>query len=295
METVFVVDCNWYTYRAWAVTRAVHRDFSVAMSAMLIGMLSKDMAAVRAKKMLLCFDSKKNFRYDLLPTYKSSRHEDKPIDQSIPGRENVKPVYEYIDIIKDYFNKIGFKWIEVEGYEADDCCCSAAKKYAKTHRVIVGTKDKDHFQYLSENIIIYDSSNKVNGEPHPRYIDVKLAEELKGVPIEKMRLLQALNGDKIDDIPQLFSLRQTKDIIHRYGTLKAAMQDDIYATAIKTNLEAIKLNGKLVTLVDTVPVPEVHELSIPKAVLDDQLKQDLPKSYFNLIDYLHPKTMSLFG
>lgn len=295
METIFVVDGNWYCWRSWAVTRAVHRDFSIAMTSMLIGMISKDMAAVRAKKLLICFDGEKNFRYDLYPMYKSSRHEDKPIDNSIPGRENVKPVYEYFPIIKEWLDKIQFKWIQYEKYEADDCCCSAAKRYKDQYRVVVGTKDKDHYQYLDDNVCLYDSSFKVNGEPKPRYIDVKLAEELKGVSIKKMRLLQALNGDKVDDIPQLFSLRQSKDIINRLGSLKAAMNDEKYADSIKANLEAIKLNGKLVTLLDIVEVPDVNALTVPKLQLDDYAKQNLPKSYFNLIDFLHPKTMSLFS
>ena len=67
-----------------------------------------------------------------------------------------------------------------------------------------------------------------------------------------------------------------------------------YKKLLLPKLEELKRNAKLVTLVDNVELPEESILKPSKIVLDKELKQNLPKPYFNLIDYIYPKTNSLF-
>lgn len=296
-ETIFVVDGNFYLHRAYAVTRAVHREFGVALNSMFIGMICKDMAAVRAKKILVAFDGCKVFRYDVYPYYKANRHEShEPVDNTIPGREGAKEIYTYLDGLKAILNEIKISVISHDQYEADDCCCSAAKQYGDLgYRVVIGTRDKDSFQYLREDVELYDSSFKVRGEPRPRYIKAEDVKELKGVEVKQMRTLQALTGDAIDNIPSIMSLRQAKRLILEYGTVKNAIKsNEEYKQLLVPRMEDLKRNVKLVTLVDSVDLPKAESLSVPRLVLDEELKRNLPKSYFNCIDYLNPRTGSLF-
>lgn len=58
--------------------------------------------------------------------------------------------------------ELGICYCQPEIFEADDVACSAAYKYSK---VIVGTKDKDSFQYLSDKVSLYDSSFKKGVNP----------------------------------------------------------------------------------------------------------------------------------
>ena len=296
-STIFVIDGNWYLHRAYAVTRAVHRDFGTALYSMFIGMICKDTAAVQAKRLLICFDGAANFRYKIYPSYKANRHESHaPVDNTIPGRETAKEIYTYLDGLKALLTELNIAWIQKEKYEADDCCCSASYKYKKDYKVVVGTKDKDSYQYLdAENDVqLYDSSYKVKGEPKPRYIDAALAEKLKGVPIAQMRAFQSLIGDAIDNIPEIVSAKQAKKILLEFGSIKTALQSAEYKNILLPRLEDIKRNAKLVTLVKDIELPEASELLAKRVILDDELKRNLPKSYFNYVEYACPKSRSLF-
>ena len=297
-ETIFIVDGNFYLHRAYAVTRAVHRDFEIALLSMFLGMISKDTVAVRAKKLLICFDGPACFRYKIYPSYKSNRHESQaPVDNTIPGRETAKEIYAYLDPIKALLTELKIAWIQKDEYEADDCCCSASYKWKEQYRVIIGTKDKDSFQYLDDEngVELYDSSYKVKGEPKPRYIDAKLAEELKGVSVKRMRAYQALIGDAIDSIPEIVQPRIAKRIIKEYGTIKRALaENEEYKQLLLPRLEDIKRNAKLVTLVKDIELPEATELSVKRVNLDEELKRNLPKSYFNMLEYVSPRSRSLF-
>ena len=297
-ETIFVVDGNFYLYRAYSVTRAVHRDFGIALLSMFLGMISKDTVAVRAKKLLVCFDGPSVFRYKIYPSYKANRHENQaPVDNTIPGRETAKEIYTYLDDIKALLTELKIAWIQKDEYEADDCCCSASYKWKDQFRVIIGTKDKDSYQYLDaeKGVELYDSSYKVKGEPKPRYIDAKLAEELKGIPIKRMRAYQALIGDAIDSIPEIVQPRIAKRIIKEYGTIKRAVtENEEYKQMLVPKFEEIKRNAKLVTLVKDVELPEANELIVKRVSLDEELKRNLPKAYFNMLEYVSPKAKSLF-
>lgn len=296
-QPIFVLDGNWYLHRAYAVTRAVHRDFSDALYAMFIGMLCKDAMAVQSKRILVCFDGPTVFRYDIYPYYKANRHEShEPIDNTIPGREGAKEIYTYLDGLKVLLTELKIAWIQHNKYEADDCCCSASYKYKNEYRVIVGTKDKDSYQYLDDenDVQLYDSSFKVKGESKPRYIDTALAEKLKGISVSQMRAFQSLIGDAIDNIPEIVNARQAKKILLEYGSVKEALKSSEYKNILLPRLEDIKRNAKLVTLVKNVELPEASSLLAKRVVLDEVLKRNLPKSYFNYIEYACPKSRSLF-
>lgn len=294
-NTIFVVDGNWYIWRAYSVTRAVHRDFGTAFLELWLGMICKDCTAVRAKNLLVCFDGSNIFRYKIYPMYKANRRESHAaIDNSIPGRETAKEAYAYIDDIKALLTELKICWIQDDKYEADDCCCSASYKWKSSYNVVVGTKDKDSYQYLDENVRLYDSSYKIKGEPHPRYIDAALAEKQKGVPINRMRAYQSLIGDAIDNIQEIVSPKIAKKIILEYKTIKDALRDDKYKLMILPRLEDIKRNSKLVTLSKNVDLPSIAETSIKRVIIDEELKRNLPKAYFNLIEFACPRSGSLF-
>jgi DNA polymerase-1 len=80
----------------------------------------------KTKDCIVCLSGSKNFRYDLLSTYKHNR-KDKP-----------KPVY--LDEIKEHL-KTNYKFQQKDVLEADDCMGILATKFPDSY--IIATIDKD--------------------------------------------------------------------------------------------------------------------------------------------------------
>lgn len=298
MSTLFVVDGNAYLYRAYFTARAIHTDFKNALATMFLALVCKDAKDVKADRLIIGFDGNKGFRYRLYPGYKRSRHENKWLDtEKLPekGRENVKPVYEYLPDVIEAIRTLGFQVAQVENLEADDLCCSYATQYKdQFDRVVCGARDKDHFQYLEgDHVMLYDSANRVNGELHPVYITQADAEAKTGIPVGKMRLFQTLYGDSTDDIPRIFGKKKAKELVLSYDKIEDAVEDVEYNTDLMANWETLKVNAQLVTLVSDAELPiDPKDAKPPK--IENLQNEWLPKAYFNYIEWLYPTSGSLF-
>ena len=291
MSTVFVIDGNWYLHRCFFTVKTNY-DFSQKLCLSFLSLACKDALAVKASHLLIAFDGPHVFRYKKDPLYKANRSEHSSVNSmGISSSE----IYKYLPDLFCLLTELGICYCQPEIFEADDVACSAAYKYSK---VIVGTKDKDSFQYLSDKVSLYDSSFKKGGKPFPRFITYKDVEKLKGISISKMVKYQTLVGDKIDNIPSILSPIKTKNLLNKYGSIKNILKecpDQKVISSLKTNIPRLLLNKELVTLRKDVPLPELSSLKLEKKILDVSLKSRLPKSYFDYLDFIYPNTPSLFG
>ena len=184
-------------------------------------------------------DSKeKTFRKEIYPQYKENRPEP-PEDLQIQ-----LPIA--IDLIKE----MGFKMIEIPGYESDDIIASLATTAAKQGiKVQIVSQDKDMYQLIDdEKIVIFDPVKK-------EIIDEKKAIEKFGVHPKDFVNFQALVGDSSDNIPGVkgIGVKTAAKLINKYHTLENIYDhiDEIKGALQKKLIEGKEnafLSRKLVTL-----------------------------------------------
>lgn len=287
---IFIIDCNWYLHRVWFVLKGkVGRPMEQALPFALLAMIMKDACLVRASHILVAFDGSAVFRYDLLPTYKANRvkgseGKTKNDDDDMEGG---KDIYEYLPEVRRYLTNAGVAWVQKKKYEADDVLASAATQYKG--RIYLGSQDKDGYQVLGDTVTMFDSSAK----PNPRYITKAYAEKRKGVPVDKMVMLQTLIGDKIDNVKQFMTDSKARKIVNQWGSIKEwhTNADEDTKRWIRANQAGLALNKQLVYLVRDLDLPEVETLVVPKLVRSED---SLPKSWFQYQAFRHPKSKGLF-
>jgi DNA polymerase-1 len=297
-ETILAIDGNWYLHRIFHTTKT-NRPLVEVIPYRLLAMICKDALAVRAKYVCVAFDGPKVFRYGVYPLYKSKRKDGKPSStdhEFAPSAE--LDVYDFLEPIYELLSQVGFGYYQPRKHEADDVLCSIAHKYGNIFRVVCGTSDKDAYQYLTEHVMLYDSSfkNPHTKKPEPRYIRVEDAERRKGVKIEQMVDYQTLIGDIGDSVPPIpgYGPKTAISILQTHGTLQAWYKQSRgkERAFIQTHMESFRRNRKLVQLVsDCAPASEVDEWKLLKEKPDISL----PSTYHDFHSIIYPKTKGLFG
>ena len=98
-------------------------------------------------------------------------------------------------LIRDATEAFGFLAIEKKGYEADDIIATLAKNATEEGAIVtIFSSDKDLMQLVSDDIKMYDPIRNI-------FIDIDRVQEKFGVTPDKVIDVQALIGDKVDNIP----------------------------------------------------------------------------------------------
>ncbi len=176
---------------------------------------------------LFSIDSKtKSFRHNLYEQYKANRPE---------APEDLKA---QLPICIELIKKMGFKTIEMEGYESDDIIASITKTAKqKGIKVIIVTHDKDMYQLIDDDkVIIYDPRKKL-------FINEEEAYKKFGVKPKDFINFQALLGDSSDNIPGVkgIGIKTASKLINQYHTLEN-LYDNI--SQIKGAIQKKLIEGK---------------------------------------------------
>ena len=113
---------------------------------------------------IMAFDKKPYIKSSIYPDFKGDRLVTNDVDREIFKLQ--------MDVIKNYFGKVGTKIVEFEGYEADDISYSIAKEYGGREdiKIEIITADKDqHSAVLFGNnikVISNTDKSKVDGNPN---------------------------------------------------------------------------------------------------------------------------------
>jgi len=158
---------------------------------------------------LFALDSKqKTKRSELDPNYKANRPK--------PPEDLLKQLPVAIEWIK----KMGFKSVEVAGYEADDIIASVAKDAKeKGLKVQVVSSDKDLYQLIDDDkVLIYDPMKKIK-------INEEECIAKFGVKPKQIVDYLAIVGDSADNIPGVKGIgpKGARKLLNEYESLK-----DIY-------------------------------------------------------------------
>jgi len=258
-KVVLLIDGHSLAYRSYfAFIRNPLRNSKGQNTSAIFGFvnsLKKLFANFSPKYMAVVFDSgKETFRHKLYEEYKSDRPET-PSD-----------LVSQLPLIKHVIETYGIKILEKEGFEADDILATIAKRLAHDKvKVYIVTSDKDLFQLVNDNILIYDVYKDIT-------YDREKTKEKFGIKDPAMiRDILALAGDAIDNIPGVpgIGMKRAIDIVHKYDSLDEALKKDERLKAHKKIAEISKILATLKTDVKvkaTLEQLKVKNKDIPKLI-----------------------------
>lgn len=195
----------------------------------------------------VCWDmGSKTFRTEMFDGYKANRP-DAPIEL-VPQFDLVKEVVEAFDIPN----------IGLEGYEADDCIGTIAKKAKKEADVFILTGDQDILQLLDDNIsVILLQKGYGNYLVHTK----ETFYEEKGITPKQMIDLKAFMGDPSDNYPGVKGIgeKTALKLLQQYGHIEGVLKNIEQLTKgqrakIEHDLEMLYLSRQLAEIKCDLPV-----------------------------------------
>ncbi|WP_394141412.1 5'-3' exonuclease [Cytobacillus oceanisediminis] len=195
----------------------------------------------------VCWDmGSKTFRTEMFDGYKANRPE-APIEL-VPQFDLVKEVVEAFDVPN----------IGLEGYEADDCIGTIAKKASQEAEVLILTGDQDILQLLDNNIsVILLQKGYGNYLVHT----TETFYEEKGITPKQMIDLKAFMGDTSDNYPGVKGIgeKTALKLLQQYEHIEGVLENleqltKGQRTKIEQDLEMLHLSRQLAEIKCDVPV-----------------------------------------
>ena len=245
---LILIDGSAYIFRAYYGLPPMNRADGTPINAVFgfTNMLVKLIEDYRDDKMIVIFDAaRENFRNTIFKEYKANRGE---------TPEDLIPQFEIIRQCVDAFN---IPQLEIEGYEADDIIatyCKLAEKQ-KIDSIIVSS-DKDLMQLVTKKITMLDPMKN-------KKIGIEQVIEKFGLPPEKVIQIQALTGDKVDNIPGAPGIgpKTALQLIQDFGDVHKLIQNakkipqEKRRNIILDNEEDILVSLELVKLKNDIKLP----------------------------------------
>ncbi|MBQ3464680.1 hypothetical protein IJH15_00440 [Candidatus Saccharibacteria bacterium] len=207
-------------------------------------------------KVVVAWDSKTsaNRRRELYPEYKAGRVK--------PGED----FYTQIPLLIELVSDLGWAFVEIDNYEADDIIGTLSKQADETldergnceYETYIISSDLDMLQIVDDNTRMW---RILKGFSNIEEIDVSEIESKYGIKKSQFLDLKSLKGDSSDNIPGVPGIgeKTAAKLLNDYGDL-----DNIYnnieqiSGSTKTKLEAGKdsayLSKKLAKIMFNAPV-----------------------------------------
>lgn len=183
-DALFIIDGSYLLYRSFYAIRPLYTSAGIPTQAVFgfCRAIKKIIDNFNPSSLIVAWDSRgKTFRNDLYAEYKATRQ--KPPSELFVQKEYI---FKFLDTI-------GVAQIAQENYEADDIIAALAQQY-QDQQIVLVCPDKDMYQLLSENFIIFDPFKD-------RLIDTETFRAEQGFGPEKVPFYYALLGDSSDNIP----------------------------------------------------------------------------------------------
>jgi len=245
-KTVTIIDTFGFFFRAfYAIPQHLKTKdgFPTGLLTGFINFISTLQKQHDSDYIVFAIDTKGDtFRHEIDPNYKANRQ---PPPQELTMQ---------LPIAIEWIDKMGYKTLGIEGFEADDIIATVAK-YAKqnNYNVRVVSHDKDLYQLIDDGrVVIIDAIKK-------KVMDEKACFEKYGVTPSQFIDYQSILGDSADNVPGIKGIGKVgaQKLLQEYKTL-----DNIYANidnikgVMQKKLIASKddayMSKKLVTLRDDV-------------------------------------------
>lgn len=222
-------------------------------------MLMKLIQEIRPHALVIAFDKgKQTFRKDMFPQYKGTR---KPTPEELKSQ---------IPLLRRFAEAFGVKFLEKEGYEADDIIGTLATKAAdEGYDTMVVTGDRDALQLVRKNLRVMMTKKGIS--EMKVYDEAAFEEEYRLKPPALIDL-KGLMGDASDNIPGVPGVGQKTAIklLAEYGSLENVLEHvgeisgEKLRERLKENREQALLSKQLATIECNVPgmdIP-VEDMSI---------------------------------
>ena len=252
MEKVVLVDGNnllFRSYYATAYTGNIMRNrdgFPTNGLYGFVNMINKIVAEDNPKYMMVAFDIGKTFRHEKYKDYKGGR------------RETPEDLKVQFPIAKKILTAMGIKYLECEGYEADDIIGTISSWCDKDpeYEALIVSSDKDLLQLISDETVVKLLKPK-------DYIMMDKATFIQTYGFEPIKMidLKALMGDASDNIPGVKGIGEKTAIklLTQYGSLDGIYEniDNIKGSThekLVTGNEDAYYSKELVTIYREVPL-----------------------------------------
>ncbi len=164
-----------------------------------------------------------------------------------------------VDLIRDVLSALGIRWLEQEGYEADDIIATlATRAEAEGLQVLVITGDRDTFQLVTPRVTVLYPRKGVSDLAR---MTPEAVEEKYGLTPGQYPDFAALRGDPSDNLPGIPGVgeKTATKWIHEYGSLEGLVDhvDSVrgkVGDALRAALPQVLVNRSLTELVRDVPV-----------------------------------------
>ncbi|GAA3708626.1 DNA polymerase I [Terrabacter ginsenosidimutans] len=259
MSRLLLLDGHSLAYRAFfalpaenfSTTTGQHTNAVYGFTSMLINMLRDE----EPTHVVVAFDkARQSFRTDEYAEYKA-------------GRARTPDEFQgQIPLVKEILDALRIKYVELDGYEADDIIATfAAQAEAKDIDVLICSGDRDTFQLVSDKVtILYP----VRGVSEVSRMGPTQVEEKYGVPPTRYSDLAAMVGESSDNLPGVPGVgpKTAAKWITQYGDLDGIVAgiDKIPGKAgqsLRDHLDQVLRNRRLNQLVKDCPVGiEIEDL-----------------------------------
>ena len=274
MKKVLLIDGNSLLFRAYYATsytgNIMHTKDGVYTNAIfaLSNMLNKVMSMTNPDYALVAFDAKgKTFRHNEYQDYKAGR---KPAP--------IELVMQF-PLAREMIDKLGIKWFELEGYEADDIVGTLAKQGSKKgYKVDIFSSDRDLLQLVDENICL---NVPVKGISEINVVTPNNIIEFYGIRADQVVDYKGLRGDDSDNIKGIAGVgeKTATKLLEEYDHIEGIYEN---IDNIKGKLKEKLIEGKddafnskkLATIYTNVPV----DFEIEDCILMDK-KEELVEFY----------------
>ncbi len=272
---LYLIDATAFCYRAFYAIGSLSTSFGQPTNAIygFINMLNKILKERNPQLLAVCFDvSRDTFRLKKFAEYKIKRP---PMPDELSGQ---------IPLIKEVISAYGITIFEREGFEADDVIATlAGKAKEKGISTTIVSSDKDILQLVDEDITVF-SPYKDAGITY----DERKVLERFGVGPKMIADIIALMGDDVDNIPSVPGIgeKTAMALIKEFGSVEELLRsvDKIKSekikTAIKSNLDKIKLNKELAVLENKIDL----DFNLDKLKVAEPNRKELVR-LFKLLEF----------
>ncbi|MBV8799636.1 MAG: DNA polymerase I [Alphaproteobacteria bacterium] len=267
-DHLYLIDGSGYLFRAYHALPPLSRKSdglptnAVSGYCNMIWKLLQDMKGwEKPTHLAVIFDAgARTFRNDIYTEYKANRSA--PPDDLIPQ----------FPLVREATRAFGVACVEEAGFEADDLIATYTRLAREAGaRITIVSSDKDLMQLVEDGTVeLLDTmkNKRIGGA------DVM---ERFGVPPEKVREVQALAGDSIDNVPGVsgVGVKTAAELLNTYGDLETLLarageiKQPKRRETILANAENARISLKLVTLDDNAkfscPIDEM-EVQQPEPV-----------------------------
>ena len=245
---LILIDGSAYIFRAYYALPPMSRADGTPVNAVFgfTNMLVKLIEDYSQEKLVVIFDAaRENFRNKIYPAYKANRGE---------TPEDLIPQFE---LIKNCVKAFNIPQLELEGYEADDIIATYTNLAQKNHiHSLIISSDKDLMQLVNEKVEMLDPMKN-------KHIGVNEVIEKFGVEPEKVIQIQALTGDRVDNIPGAPGIgpKTALELIKEFGDIDSLIKNadrikqEKRKNIIKDSEEDIRISLNLVRLDNNIDLP----------------------------------------